>query len=88
MLLTIKKLTYCNLSSKIRLDIQATFTASARKDVTKDTKIMGLNLSNTDMIGANLKGGNLCLERANLHHTKLDEANFREVNLYDEIGIW
>ena len=52
-----------NLSSKIRADIQAALTVIARRDVKKELENQLLNLSKTDMSGANVNGANL--EQAN-----------------------
>ncbi len=59
-----------NLSSKIRADIQAALTVIARRDVKKEPENQLLNLSKTDMSGANVNGANL-------------EQAFWDVNLYE-----
>ncbi|MEH2329766.1 pentapeptide repeat-containing protein [Nostoc sp.] len=68
-----------NLSTKIRLDIQAALTVIARRDANKDPVNEQLDLSFTDMRGANLKGANL--QQINLYQANLAGANLREANL-------
>jgi uncharacterized protein YjbI with pentapeptide repeats len=67
------------LSAPIPSDIQAALSAIANRDVSKDTENQILDLSNTDIRGANLVRGNL--QRINLYHTNLEGANLCEVNL-------
>ncbi|MBN3885891.1 MAG: pentapeptide repeat-containing protein [Nostoc sp.] len=68
-----------NLSTKVRVDIQAALTVIARRDANKDPENEQLDLSFTDMRGANLNGANL--EQTNLYQTNLAGANLREANL-------
>ncbi|MEH2046433.1 pentapeptide repeat-containing protein [Nostoc sp.] len=68
-----------NLSTKIRLDIQAALTVIARRDANEDPVNEQLDLSFTDMRGANLKGANL--QQINLYQANLAGANLREANL-------
>ncbi|MDZ8264462.1 pentapeptide repeat-containing protein [Nostoc sp. ChiQUE01b] len=68
-----------NLSTKIRLDIQAALTVIVRRDANKDPVNQQLDLSFTDMRGANLKGANL--QQINLYQANLAGANLREANL-------
>ncbi|MEH1870853.1 pentapeptide repeat-containing protein [Nostoc sp.] len=68
-----------NLSTKVRVDIQAALTVIARRDVSKDPKNEQLDLSHTDIRGANLNKANL--EQANLYQANLAGANLREANL-------
>jgi Pentapeptide repeats (8 copies) len=68
-----------HLSTKIRLDIQAALTVIARRDVNQDPENEQLDLSHTDMRGANLHGANL--EKTNLYQANLAGANLREANL-------
>ncbi|MDZ7955649.1 pentapeptide repeat-containing protein [Nostoc sp. DedQUE09] len=67
------------LSTKIRLDIQAALTVIARRDANKDPVNEQLDLSFTDIRGANLKGANL--QQINLYQANLAGANLREANL-------
>ncbi|MBW4671756.1 MAG: pentapeptide repeat-containing protein [Cyanomargarita calcarea GSE-NOS-MK-12-04C] len=67
------------LSAPIRSDIQAALSAIANRDASKDTENEILDLSRTDIRGANLVRGNL--QRINLYHTNLQGANLCEVNL-------
>jgi uncharacterized protein YjbI with pentapeptide repeats len=66
-------------NQSIKCDIQAALSAIANRDASKDAENQILDLSNTDIRGANLVGGNL--ERINLYHTNLEGANLCEVNL-------
>ncbi|MFN6484701.1 MULTISPECIES: pentapeptide repeat-containing protein [unclassified Nostoc] len=68
-----------NLSTKVRVDIQAALSVIARRDVNKDPENEQLDLSYTDMRGANLNGANL--EQTNLYQANLAGANLREANL-------
>lgn len=68
-----------NLSTKVRVDIQAALTIIARRDANKDPENEQLDLSYTNMRGANLNGANL--EQANLYQANLAGANLREANL-------
>ena len=68
-----------NPSTKIRVDIQAALTVIARRDANKDSENDQLDLSYTNMRGANLNGANL--EQANLYQANLAGANLRESNL-------
>ncbi|MEH2272201.1 MAG: pentapeptide repeat-containing protein [Nostoc sp.] len=68
-----------NLSTKVRVDIQAALTVIARRDANKDPENEQLDLSFTDMRGANLNGANL--EQTNLYQANLAGANLREANL-------
>ncbi|WP_392530593.1 pentapeptide repeat-containing protein [Nostoc sp. C117] len=68
-----------NPSAKVRGDIQAALTVIARRDVKKDPANEQLDLSYTDMRGANLNGANL--EQTNLYQANLAGANLREANL-------
>ncbi|MEH2184263.1 pentapeptide repeat-containing protein [Nostoc sp.] len=68
-----------NLSTKIRLDIQAALTVIARRDANEDPVNEQLDLSFTDMRGANLKGANL--QQTNLYQANLAGANLRKANL-------
>ncbi|WP_334694231.1 pentapeptide repeat-containing protein [Nostoc sp.] len=68
-----------NLRAKVRVDIQAALTVIARRDVNKDPENEQLNLSHTDIRGANLNGANL--KQTNLYQANLAGANLREANL-------
>jgi Pentapeptide repeats (8 copies) len=68
-----------NLPKKIRVDIQAALTVLARRDANKDPENEQLDLSYTDMRGANLNGANL--KQINLYQANLAGANLREANL-------
>ncbi|MDZ8030220.1 pentapeptide repeat-containing protein [Nostoc sp. DedSLP04] len=68
-----------HVSTKIRLDIQAALTVIARRDANKDPVNEQLDLSFTDIRGANLKGANL--QQINLYQANLAGANLREANL-------
>ncbi|MEH2250097.1 MAG: pentapeptide repeat-containing protein [Nostoc sp.] len=68
-----------NFRAKIRADIQAALTVIARRDVNKDPENEQLDLSHTDMRGANLNGANL--KQTNLYQANLAGANLREANL-------
>ncbi|WP_334991929.1 pentapeptide repeat-containing protein [Nostoc sp.] len=68
-----------NLSTKVRIDIQAALTVIARRDVSKDPKNEQLDLSHTNIRGANLNKANL--EQTNLYQANLAGANLREANL-------
>ncbi|MEH1944687.1 MAG: pentapeptide repeat-containing protein [Nostoc sp.] len=68
-----------NPSAKARADIQAALTVIARRDVNKDPENEQLDLSHTDMRGANLNKANL--EQTNLYQANLAGANLREANL-------
>ncbi|WP_375514463.1 pentapeptide repeat-containing protein [uncultured Nostoc sp.] len=68
-----------NLSTKLRVDIQAALTVIARRDVNKDPENEQLDLSHTDIRGANLNRANL--EHTNLYQANLAEANLTEANL-------
>ena len=68
-----------NLSTKVRVDIQTALTVIARRDVNKDPVNQQLDLSFTDMRGANLKGANL--QQINLYQANLAGANLRKANL-------
>lgn len=68
-----------NLSTKVRIDIQAALTVIARRDVNKDPENEQLDLSFTDMRGVNLNGANL--QQTNLYQANLAGANLREANL-------
>ncbi|MCC5630814.1 pentapeptide repeat-containing protein [Nostoc sphaeroides] len=68
-----------NLSTKVRVDIQAALTVIARRNVNKDPKNEQLDLSHTDMRGANLNRANL--EQTNLYQANLAGANLTEANL-------
>ncbi|MDF5739527.1 MULTISPECIES: pentapeptide repeat-containing protein [unclassified Nostoc] len=68
-----------NLRPKVRADIQAALTVIARRDVNKDPENQQLDLSHTDMRGANLNRANL--EQTNLYQANLAGANLREANL-------
>ncbi|MBD2725075.1 pentapeptide repeat-containing protein [Nostoc sp. FACHB-892] len=68
-----------NLSTKIRVDIQAALTVIARRDVNKDPENEQLDLSHTDMRGANLNQANL--KQTNLYQANLAGANLTEANL-------
>jgi Pentapeptide repeats (8 copies) len=68
-----------NLSTKVRIDIQAALTVIAKRDANKDPENEQLDLSYTDMRGANLNGANL--EQANLYQANLAGSNLREANL-------
>ncbi|RCJ39492.1 low-complexity protein [Nostoc punctiforme NIES-2108] len=67
------------LSTKIRIDIQAALTVIARRDANKDPANEQLDLSFTDMRGANLKGANL--QQTNLYQANLAGANLYQANL-------
>lgn len=73
-----KKVT-SNLSTKIRVDIQAALTVIAKRDANKDPVNGQLDLSFTDMRGANLKGANL--QQTNLYQANLAGANLYQANL-------
>jgi hypothetical protein len=68
-----------NLSTKIRVDIQAALTVIGRRDASKDPKNEQLDLSYTDMRGANLNGANL--QQTNFYQANLAGANLKEANL-------
>ncbi|MDZ8136533.1 MAG: pentapeptide repeat-containing protein [Nostoc sp. DedQUE04] len=68
-----------HVSTKIRLDIQAALTVIARRDANKDPVNEQLDLSFTDIRGANLKGANL--QQINLYQANLAGANLRKANL-------
>ncbi|MBN3898572.1 MAG: pentapeptide repeat-containing protein [Nostoc sp. NOS(2021)] len=68
-----------NLRPKVRADIQAALTVIARRDVNKDPENEQLDLSHTDMRGANLNRANL--KQTNLYQANLAGANLREANL-------
>jgi uncharacterized protein YjbI with pentapeptide repeats len=68
-----------NLSTKIRVDIQAALTVIVRRDANKDPVNEQLDLSFTDMRGANLKGANL--QQINLYQANLAGANLYQANL-------
>ncbi|MEH1970365.1 pentapeptide repeat-containing protein [Nostoc sp.] len=68
-----------NLKEKLSADIQAALTVIARRDVNKDPKNEQLDLSHTDMRGANLNKANL--KHTNLYQANLAGANLREANL-------
>ncbi|WP_223280088.1 pentapeptide repeat-containing protein [Nostoc sp. PA-18-2419] len=68
-----------NSSVKVREDIQAALTVIARRDVNNDPENQQLDLSYTDIRGANLNGANL--EQTNLYQTNLGGANLIEANL-------
>ncbi|MEH2069558.1 MAG: pentapeptide repeat-containing protein [Nostoc sp.] len=68
-----------NSSAKVRGDIQAALTVIARRDVTKDLRHQQLDLSHTDIRGANLNKANL--EQTNLYQANLAGANLTEANL-------
>ena len=68
-----------NLSTKVRVDIQAALTVIARRDINKDPENEQLDLSHTDMRGANLNKANL--KQTNLYQANLAEANLTEANL-------
>ncbi|MCC5655856.1 pentapeptide repeat-containing protein [Nostoc sp. XA010] len=68
-----------NLSTKLRIDIQAALTVIARRDVNKDPENEQLDLSHTDIRGANLNRANL--EQTNLYQANLAGANLTEANL-------
>ena len=68
-----------NLSTKLRVDIQAALTVIARRDVNKDPENEQLDLSHTDIRGANLNRANL--EQTNLYQANLAGANLTEANL-------
>ncbi len=68
-----------NLSTKVRVDIQAALTVIARRDANQDPENEQLDLSHTDMRGANLHGANLA--QTNLYQTNLAGANLTEANL-------
>ncbi|MEH2378996.1 MAG: pentapeptide repeat-containing protein [Nostoc sp.] len=68
-----------NLRPKVRADIQAALTVIARRDVNKDPENEQLDLSHTDIRGANLNRANL--EQTNLYQANLAGANLREANL-------
>ncbi|MDZ8086715.1 MAG: pentapeptide repeat-containing protein [Nostoc sp. DedQUE12b] len=68
-----------HLSTKIRLDIQAALTVIARRDANKDPVNEQLDLSFTDIRGANLNGANL--QQINLYQANLAGANLKEANL-------
>ncbi|MBN3892169.1 MAG: pentapeptide repeat-containing protein [Nostoc sp. JL31] len=67
------------LSTKIRIDIQAALTVIVRRDANKDSANEQLDLSFTDMRGANLKGANL--QQTNLYQANLAGANLYQANL-------
>ncbi|MHC5934528.1 pentapeptide repeat-containing protein [Nostoc sp.] len=68
-----------NLRRKVRPDVQAALTVIARRDVNKDPENEQLDLSYTDIRGANLNRANL--EQTNLYQANLAGANLREANL-------
>ncbi|MGJ5628908.1 pentapeptide repeat-containing protein [Nostoc sp. CALU 1950] len=68
-----------NLSTKVRVDIQAALTVIARRDANQDPENEQLDLSFTDMRGANLNGANL--EQTNLYQANLAGANLIKANL-------
>ncbi|MEH2287003.1 pentapeptide repeat-containing protein [Nostoc sp.] len=68
-----------NLSTKIPLDIQAALTVIVKRDANEDPVNKQLDLSFTDMRGANLKGANL--QQANLYQANLAGANLSKANL-------
>jgi Pentapeptide repeats (8 copies) len=68
-----------NPSAKVSTDIQVALTVIASRDVKKDPKDEQLNLSHTDMRGANLNGANL--QQTNLYLSNLSEANLSGANL-------
>jgi Pentapeptide repeats (8 copies) len=68
-----------NLSTKVRVDIQAALTVIARRDANQDPENEQLDLSHTDMRGANLHGANLA--QTNFYQANLAGANLREANL-------
>ncbi|MEA5623556.1 pentapeptide repeat-containing protein [Nostoc sp. UHCC 0251] len=68
-----------NLSTKIRVDIQAALTVIARRDVNKDPENEQLDLSYTDIRGANLNRA--YLKQTNLYQANLAGANLTEANL-------
>lgn len=68
-----------NLSTKIRVDIQAALTVIARRDLNKDPENEQLDLSHTDIRGANLNRANL--KQTNFYQANLAGANLTEANL-------
>ncbi|WP_373530810.1 pentapeptide repeat-containing protein [Nostoc sp.] len=69
-----------NSSVKVRVDIQAALSVIAKRDANKDSENEPiLDLSYTDMRGANLNGANL--EQTNLYQANLSGANLKEANL-------
>ncbi|MBN3923958.1 pentapeptide repeat-containing protein [Nostoc sp. NMS4] len=68
-----------NLSTKVRVDIQAALTVIARRDANKKPGKEQIDLSFTDMRGANLNGANL--QQTNLYQANLAGANLRKANL-------
>lgn len=70
-------------SPTICTDIQAALTVIARRDVTKDPENEQIDLSHTDMTGANLCGANL--EKTNLYQANLCSADLRGANLHGAI---
>ncbi len=68
-----------NLSTKIRVDIQAALTVIARRDINKDPENEQLDLSHTDIRGANLNRANL--KQTNFYQANLAGANLTEANL-------
>lgn len=70
---------YANPSALIRPDIQAALNVIARRDIKKDQENPQLDLSYTDIRGANLHKANL--ELANLYQVNLSKANLSGANL-------
>jgi len=68
-----------NPSAKVRRDIQAALTVIATRDTNNDSKNEQLDLSHTDMRGANLNWANL--EQTNLYQVNLSRANLFGANL-------
>jgi uncharacterized protein YjbI with pentapeptide repeats len=69
-----------NQTGKIPQDIQAALTAIGRRDADKDPVWQQLDLSNTDIRGANLQGTNL--DRVNLKDAVLYQANLCGASLF------
>ncbi|AFY32442.1 pentapeptide repeat-containing protein [Calothrix sp. PCC 7507] len=72
-----------DLSSTICIDIQAALTVIARRDTKQDPENEQLDLSHTNMMGANLCGASL--ENTNLYQANLSGADLRGANLYGAI---
>ncbi|MBD6619399.1 pentapeptide repeat-containing protein [Komarekiella sp. 'clone 1'] len=68
-----------NPLAKVPTDIQAALAVIVRRDAKKDPKDKQLDLSHTDMRGANLNSANL--EDTNLYLANLSEANLSGANL-------
>ncbi|MDZ8053501.1 MAG: pentapeptide repeat-containing protein [Aulosira sp. ZfuVER01] len=72
-----------NQISTIRADIQAALTVIVKRNTQQDIESEQLDLSHTNISGANLAGANL--EQTNLYQTNLSGANLCSANLHGAI---